>query len=207
MPLRPDLRNLRDPKIPPLPGHPVHPEGELVYRGPSFEARRKRLLERAGHKCEECRAPDLKPVLRACGWWAEANLEASLLMTGGRVNGRRPVELLWHHAKLAEPQMLGFPRFVCHWAGISLAMVHLDQNPLHNGDDNLAMLCQWDHLHYYEAQHRETRRRRKDAARPLLAFADVPLVVSEKTRFEAQPDSLLAQVIAWRWPKAAEAVQ
>ncbi len=46
MPLRPELRNLRD------------EHGDYVYRGPAYRARRARLLERSGGWCERCRVPN-----------------------------------------------------------------------------------------------------------------------------------------------------
>jgi hypothetical protein len=143
------MRNLRDPNIPPLPGYPVHPEGELVYRGPSYAARRARLLERCGHKCERCRVPDKTTVLRAhLNSWA----------VGG----------FWWSPD-------GTPRW--KWENvrsvtISLAMTHLTHDSLRNDDADLAIFCQYCHLNYDLPQHKETREIHKDERRPLLVAMD-----------------------------------
>lgn len=59
------------------------------------------------------------------------------------------------------------------WVYVQLGMAHLDQDPRNDADENLETLCRACHLGHDLASHvahsRETRRDRKDAARPLLA--------------------------------------
>lgn len=56
--------------------------------------------------------------------------------------------------------------------GIQCGCAHLDQNPENNADGNLKWLCRGCHLRhdarFHAVKARETRRRRKDARRPLL---------------------------------------
>jgi hypothetical protein len=133
MPLSPELRHLRD------------ADGELVYRGAAWQARRERLLARAGNKCERCRVPNGKVVERA----------------------HRDS---WKHGEhWYSPD--GFPPRAwrkVRTLRIVLTMAHLTHDPLRNDDEDLAMLCQWCHLNYDRHQHKETRQAHKDAARPLL---------------------------------------
>lgn len=56
-------------------------------------------------------------------------------------------------------------------ARIVLTIAHLNHNPADNRPENLAALCQRCHLNHDKEQHRETRKARKDAQRPLLAAA------------------------------------
>lgn len=133
MPLSPKLRNLRD------------EDGQLVYRGPAWKARRERLLERAGNKCERCFVPNGKVVERAHrDSWQIADRWYS-------PDGQPP--RAWRKVRTVR---------------IVLTMAHLTHDPLRNDDSDLGMLCQWCHLNYDRHQHKETRQARKDAARPLL---------------------------------------
>ena len=145
MPLSPELRNLRD------------ENGDLVYRGPVWAARRARLIERAGNKCERCRVPNHKVVTRKGGWWWDST---GIRWCGPGKTGPR----VYRHRDFPPPYRR---------VSIVLTMAHLTHDPLRNDDADLAMLCQWCHLHYDRNQHRETRVTRKDAARPLLASAGV----------------------------------
>jgi hypothetical protein len=137
LPLSPDFRNLKD------------ANGDFVYRGPAWKARRARLLDRCGHKCERCRVPHLTTVQRGKGGsWAVGEFWFSWDGTPRH---------MWERVRTVR---------------IILTMAHLTHDPLRNDDADLAMLCQWCHLNYDKMQHRETRCNRKDAARPLLLVAD-----------------------------------
>ncbi len=156
MPLRPDLRNLRD------------ENGELVYRGPAWKARRERLLERCGNKCERCRKPNHETVETVTGqgrmiWRPFLPFAASGCRAYWRDGSGRSI------TRLAKPRLVfGTGERAIR---VVLTMAHLDHNPLNNADSNLAMLCQWCHLNYDRLHHRDTRCERKDAARPLLRGA------------------------------------
>ena len=134
MPLRPDLRNLRD------------ANGDYVYRGATWKARRERLLERCGHACERCRVPHGRTVIRSrLGSWKFGTH--------------------WYSPD-------GTP--VSKWQGIRtvrvvLDMVHLTHDSLRNQECDLGMLCKYCHFNYDGPQHKETRQIHKDARRPLLA--------------------------------------
>ena len=50
-------------------------------------------------------------------------------------------------------------------------VIHLDHTPGHDDGANLGFFCQWCHLHYDKAHHKQTRSIRKDRGRPLLEVA------------------------------------
>lgn len=132
---------------------PIRPELRHLYRGPEYEAQRRRILERAGVRCEQCGAPNHRILLRVAGWWFDRSCG------------------VWHGP--GGQVLIATVRF---WKGcrtrrvkIVLTMAHLDHDPSNQGDDNVKMLCQWCHLNYDKLHHAETRKKRKDAARPLLA--------------------------------------
>lgn len=62
----------------------------------------------------------------------------------------------------------------CGFAHYFIDVAHLDGNPLHNSETNLAALCRLDHRRHdllsWRKKARETRAARKDAARPLLGM-------------------------------------
>lgn len=152
---------------------PIRKELRHLYRGPKWEATRKRILERAGNKCESCAVPNRTTVLRAYGWWTPATLPATVFKMGGTLYGVSLFELLWTHATEDAPTQhrTGFVRESCHWVGIVLTIAHLNHVPGDDRDENLKALCQWCHLHYDQLHHKSTRSTRKDARRPLLQEA------------------------------------
>ena len=150
--LGPDLRNLRD------------ASGQYVYRGAAWKARRERLLERAGHKCENCGKPNHETVetVTGCGFmvWRAA---PSILPHARPSKWRDP-----------SGRVICFPRIFKigaqrPWPGrmllgeewppprreirVVLQMAHLTRNPLRTKDAKLAMLCQWCHLNYDKMHH------------------------------------------------------
>jgi hypothetical protein len=127
------------------------PDGTYIYRGPTWKAQRERLLERCDHKCERCRVPNHERVIRAD--------QGSWQLTTAR----------WYHPDHLPPRAWKRIRT----AYIVLTMAHLTHDPLQCDDADLAMLCQYCHLHYDLLQHRETRCNRKDLARPLIALSDL----------------------------------
>jgi hypothetical protein len=148
LPLRPDLRNLRD------------ENGDYVYRGPAWKARRERLLERCGNKCERCRKPNHETVETITGLkWPDGRPGMLWRHTTGWFNAMGVLDPARLREKLRKP----------HTIRVVLTMAHLTHDPLENDDADLAMLCQWCHLNYDRLHHKDTRSERKDAARPLLA--------------------------------------
>lgn len=141
---------------------PIRPELRKLYRGPEYRERRKRILERAGNRCEQCGVPNNSDIDRANGgWWLEVKFKPG--MTG--------VELKWrdehgtHVIPLKDPKMRG--------VRVVLAVAHLNNDPEDNREENLRAYCQWCHLHHdlpvHQAHAKQTRIRHKDAARPMLA--------------------------------------
>lgn len=54
---------------------------------------------------------------------------------------------------------------------VQCGVAHLDHDPKNNADENLKYLCRACHLVHDQGQHKQTRSKRKDAARPLLEVA------------------------------------
>ena len=104
---------------------------------------RPRILERAGNCCEHCGVPNHRQIARGdAGTWRD---------TGTGWQPRPP-------AKGARVRTVY----------IVLTIAHLNHVSGDDRDENLAALCQWCHLHLDALHHAETRKIRKDLARPLL---------------------------------------
>jgi len=103
---------------------------------------RPRILKRAGYRCERC----------------------------GLANGA--VGIRTNHGKLFHPVPVRRRRGAGagHEIRIVLQVCHLDHTPGHDSDDNLQALCARCHFLLDAEQHRDTRAKRKDAARPLLTL-------------------------------------
>ena len=127
---------------------PIRPELRHFYRGPGWRATRAAILARAGDRCESCGAPNHATVERAIlGTWRSL---------GGRWRDRRGAVV---------------PRFRpahTRLVRIVLTISHSNHTPGDDREENLHALCQYCHLNHDRDSHRETRRARKDAARPLL---------------------------------------
>jgi hypothetical protein len=139
---------------------PIRRELRHLYTGPAWRAIRERILERAKNCCEQCGAPDRVSVLRVRGAW------------------RNPATRTWRDKDaIVQDWDPMFEQVSPRTVVIVLTIAHLDNNPYHNADDNLAALCQWCHLHHdvalHQANARATRQARKDAARPLLRVLEV----------------------------------
>ncbi len=161
---------------------PIRPDLLPYYRTPEYLEARARLRLRAGGSfdpagrylggacCQQCGVVDRKTVLRACGYWTPASLEATVWMMGGRfADGRDVAKLPWHSPEDGARQFSIFLRAACRWVGIVLTTAHLDHDPENNADENLRLLCQWCHLNYDGPHHKYSRSLRKDRGRPLLS--------------------------------------
>lgn len=139
---------------------PIRKELRHLYRGPKWEATRKRILERAKNRCEQCGKPNGERVET----------------TGGRLVGSGPY-MFWRgsgsgwtsHAGEEIGDMLRPVRVRAIRAQLGVA--HLNHKPGDDRDENLKALCNWCHLHYDQLQHKASRSKRKDAGRPLLQEA------------------------------------
>ena len=87
---------------------------------------RAHILNRAGHKCEWCGAPNERFIIRFPDGSIETRSEADL--DAAALDGERTVKIV-------------------------LTIAHLDQDPTNNAEENLAALCQRCHLHHDRKQH------------------------------------------------------
>lgn len=114
---------------------PIRPEEKPRYP-PNWREIRAAILERAGHRCEQCGIPN-----RA--WRNNA--------TGQRTKD----------AGLAEAWRLDGDKI----ARIVLTVAHLDHQPEHNNPANLRALCQRCHLAYDADHHQQTTYRARRAGK------------------------------------------
>ena len=153
MPIRPDLK------------HFYGAEWRQVVRPPILKRAGGRLDDAGaylgGARCEQCGKPDRSELLVA-NWstgsgpqtlWAPAHSHAAPWRNqyGEFATWRRPSGCRVRIIKVV------------------LSVVHLNHVPGDDRAENLMALCQWCHLHYDAMSHRETREKRKDRSRPLLA--------------------------------------
>ena len=148
---------------------PIAPELRHLYRGPEYEAQRERIFERARHQCKWCSKPNAARIQTKTGrgrmFWrllempegktAHVQFRAWLNEDGW------PMIPEDHEAAM----QLGAPRKIA----VVLSMAHLDHDPGNRDDSNVAVLCQWCHLHHDRHQHRKTLVRNRDERRPLCA--------------------------------------
>jgi hypothetical protein len=105
---------------------------------------RQRILERAGNKCERCGVPNYSVGARDKNgeWWDEKSIHNMNSDCGWA---------LWPD---------GFPPMI----KVVLTVAHLNHDPQDNRDENLAALCQRDHLghdirlHTYNAARTRARK-------------------------------------------------
>lgn len=144
---------------------PIKPENMTRYPGGSIASKewleiRQEVLERAGHKCEQCGVPDRTTVTRvkAPGFehWISEDGYVYDADTGKYIGMVRESEL--PNGKFCR---------------IVLTIAHLDHDPTNNGvpgqRDNVKALCQRHHLAWDAKHHAEQRNRtlqaKRDAAR------------------------------------------
>lgn len=131
---------------------PIKPENKTRYPV-NWKEIRARILERAGHKCERCNAPNRTLIARGTG----SDDGTYMLANGGEVFDADTGEELGL-ARGSEYQVARFTEVV-------LTIAHLDHTPENCADDNLQALCQRCHLRHDQALHqanaKATRRSRK----------------------------------------------
>jgi 5-methylcytosine-specific restriction endonuclease McrA len=137
---------------------PIRPEQRALYPK-DWKAISKRIREeRAGNRCERCKAPNGKTVVRG-----EDSDAGTYMLEEGEVHDDETGKYL---GRARGPEYQG-GRFV----RIVLTVAHLDHDPTNNADENLKALCQRCHLSHDREQHtanaRATRRSRK-ASRELF---------------------------------------
>ena len=149
---------------------PIRSDLRHFYRGPAWRATRKRILERAEDKCEQCRKPNGQIVEthtgRTLSLLRKPGLPVMCWRSAG--SGWRTQQGAECKPPFGDPRNALAVRFgplrsirvviaVCHENGVS-------------GDDrdeNLFAWCQWCHLNHDQDFHRETRSLRKDTTRPI----------------------------------------
>ena len=124
---------------------PIRPSDRHRYPK-DWKSIRKRILDRAGHQCEFCGIEN--------GAIGRRRSDGSFERFEGM------------EAEVASLEGVRLTRIV-------LTVAHLDHTPENNAESNLRALCQRCHLAHDATEHRrnakDTRRRKRDAARPLLA--------------------------------------
>lgn len=149
---------------------PIAPNLRHHYAGAQWEATQARILDRAQHCCERCGVPNHLEVRRCRGWWLDDATLTWIAPGKPPVDQRPPAERgvrqtdlyrVLEHAVTNESRLVKIVLCVCH----------LNHTPGDDRDVNLAAWCQFCHLDYDMSHHAETRKVRKDARRPLLAFA------------------------------------
>jgi 5-methylcytosine-specific restriction endonuclease McrA len=131
---------------------PIRKELRKFYGKKWKEETRPRILERDGHKCKWCKAPNSTIVARwpkTCpGWWFDYE-------TGQAYN--EAGELQPHVVKASEtPDDVYFVKIV-------LTVAHLNHTPGEDDDENLAALCQRCHLKHDASQHKSSPEGRRAA--------------------------------------------
>lgn len=130
---------------------PIKPENRHHY-GKAWKAIRAKILERAGHCCEECGRPNRRNVaVFKCGCW-------DISYAPGYAGGRG----IWSHRRYGcESRHEDTPRIV----RTVLTIAHLNQTPGDDREENLAALCNLHHLRLDHVQHmtnsRATRNRKR----------------------------------------------
>ncbi len=142
---------------------PIRPELRKFYRGAAWGETRRRILERARNRCEQCGKPNGASVFTVTGKFARTPL-----MFWRTVHGKG-VWVNCYGGPLPEPpaRCHGTPRMI----RVVLTVAHLNHVAGDDRDENLRALCQWCRLNYDKLHHKETRATRKDLARPLLQEA------------------------------------
>ena len=133
---------------------PIRPENRKRYPKDWPQISKRIREERAGNKCEWCKAPNRTVIYRfATGEWMEED---------GAVHDAETGKLLGYCRGSEMPA----GRFV----EIVLTVAHLDHAPENCADDNLAALCQRCHNAYDAPKRAEGIRQR---AREKLACGDL----------------------------------
>lgn len=149
---------------------PIRPEMRDKYP-PKKEWReiRRKILDRAQNRCEQCGAPNHTPVLR--GWWVASFSEEDwrpVYWDGARVCMADDGELYEEHTGATAPA--DEYRWRLPLVRIILTISHTDHDPTHNDPSNLRALCQRCHLRYDRHHHAQTAvstRTRKRGGPPL----------------------------------------
>lgn len=119
---------------------PIKPENRARYPK-DWPQIRERILARAGHACEKCKAPNRTRIARGAGkdegTYMLDTAEVFCAETGQRLGSCR-------HSDYELARMVD----------VVLTIAHLDHTPENCADDNLRAWCQKCHLAYDADHHR-----------------------------------------------------
>lgn len=141
---------------------PIKPENRDKYPDDWPEIR-KRILEREGHACKFCRAPNHTKIVRlgGTGLWAPAPLHAPVGLSAfaAEVANHADWSECWRDERgewRAASTVVGLPaRYQPFVTEVVLTVAHLDNDLVDHSDANLAALCQRCHL-THDARARKT---------------------------------------------------
>jgi 5-methylcytosine-specific restriction endonuclease McrA len=139
---------------------PIRKDLRKFYTGAHWKEVRTRILERAGHKCEQCGKPDRELV------WVYKSEASGQYWTRLKGVGQK-----WTYCKFGESG--NFFLYPNQWAGVrqirvKIGVAHLNHVAGDDRDENLKALCSWCHFNFDRLQHKATRSARKDRSRPIL---------------------------------------
>lgn len=119
---------------------PIKPENRARYPK-DWKAIRAAILERAGHQCEKCKAPNLRMIARGAGDDA-----GTYMLDDANVYSDETGEHLGQcrHSDYTLARMVK----------VVLTIAHLDHTPENCDPENLRAWCQQCHLRYDHDHHR-----------------------------------------------------
>lgn len=136
---------------------PIKPENKALYPPDWPEISRRIRAERAGNKCEQCKAPNGEYIARGVGPHV-----GTYMLVGGETFDAGTGEYLG----LGKGSEYEADDLIL----VVLTVAHLDQDPTHNEDSNLKALCQRCHFAHDRAANIAKRRARREAERSYPLF-------------------------------------
>lgn len=129
---------------------PIKPENRARYPE-NWDEIREAILERAGNKCEKCKAPNRTLIARGTG-----TDEGAYMLESCEVFSAETGEYLgrYRHSDFQLARMVK----------VVLTIAHLDHIPEHCDPDNLRAWCQRCHLRY-DAEHHKVNAKATRRAR------------------------------------------
>lgn len=133
---------------------PIKPENKARYPA-NWKQIRAEILERAGHRCENCKVLNYARIVRGTGEDADTYMtddaEVYCADTGESLG----------QCRMSDYETNG------KGIDIVLTIAHLDHTPENCAPDNLKALCQRCHLRYDAAHHAATARNTRQARKAI----------------------------------------
>lgn len=127
---------------------PIRPENKSRYPK-DWKQIRERILQRAGNKCERCKAPNGDTIARG----TDKDADTYMLMDGTVFNDTTGERLGMARGSEYDEKS---------WVRIVLTIAHLDHTPENCDEGNLRAWCQQCHNRHDVAHRAETRKRTAD---------------------------------------------